>query len=131
MKIIRVEDGSHHGPYYAATEWELMQRFPWVSQHNDMKTHPDAQHDGIGNVDDTDPLYELMGARHSSMQFGFSCLDQFYRWFTWEQRVDLVAKGYRVLWVTVPDKDIIYGGHQCVFHRATAKITGPVEEVVS
>lgn len=118
-RVIRCEDMQGHGVYqHFSFLSDLMLIFPWVLQHNDVYgKHPDPARDGLEGYD--------KGQWHC----GFSCLEQMYSWFTEEQRIDIVSKGFRFVWIET-EEPVHYGGHQLLFHRHGAKVIGPVEEVL-
>jgi hypothetical protein len=128
MIVLRCEDKNGVGPYRAKTLQELTDRFPWVYSHSD-ETHPPPWKDGIDEKYHQE-MYDLPNEiDHPKWQCGFASLDQMYNWFNEDQRIDLIAKGYRFLWFQ-PRGKVLLGKHQCVFHRISAKILGPISEVL-
>lgn len=106
---------SHYGEL--GGQYLIIASLPWVLEHNDIfGKHPTPEVDGL-------PY------KHN-YRLGFSCLDQMYSWFTVEQRIDLINKGFHFIYLK-PNAKVYYGKAQCLFYRPSAKIIGPVEEVIS
>lgn len=123
MKVIRCENPlTKRGPYMDHTNpMSLISDFPWVTSQNDMTgLHPTPEYEF--------PELDYDTARHR-FQCGFASLDQMYSWFTPEQRTDIVNKGYRFLWLRASGQ-VLIGKRQCLFHRPSAQVIGPVADVL-
>lgn len=114
--IYRCENMEGHGPYAQLPNGN----WTWFNHHNDAYgygKHPLPYFDGLGDY------------RYGNLQFGFSSLEQLYSWFSEKERIEIVAKGFRFVCIE-PNGAVHHGGHQCMFDRATAKVIGPLENVL-